>query len=285
MHLGGSLPPSGAFGARCARLHAGGALPPARCRLGAAELELCVPSSRALVSRTVLAGAVGAAAAAQAVRLRRAAQATQSRRSRQSRRRRGYGGARLPRLAAEKRERPEPVEREDEEPGLLERFLRPTVVNPNLIYGDLLACLSVPQLEVLFLVQTRVYTPLWLLVGGAGERGVVAPAIAHSASLAACWLFGALATRAFEASSVDRRDLAAVTLRCWAAAFVALCALVVSTELGLWIAGTPPSSFGALGLDVDLKLLKSHVDVVADAIFLVAVLSAWRLAYAREAPS
>lgn len=161
-------------------------------------------------------------------------------------------------------------------------FLQPRIVDSRLVIGDILACFAVPNLAVAFLVQTGLYMPEWLLLGGVSGQSVALPSLGHGVILAMCWMLGALAVRAFEAKAVFPSHPDWSLGRFALAGIIAVWVLLMSNEISLLSQGISPLWFGTMGVDVDMKLIRTHVDIAIDSTLSALALGIWRIAFIRE---
>jgi len=164
----------------------------------------------------------------------------------------------------------------------LESVLRPNIMDWRLVAGDIMACLAAPNLVVAFFVETLLYIPEWLRLTTQIGQPVALSALGHGLTLTICWLLGSLLTRAWEAKAVYPNHPNFTVGRFAVAGIIAVWLLAISTELVLLSQGISPLSFGKMGYDVDVKLIRTHIDVVLDCTFSFLALSTWRIAYVRE---
>lgn len=170
---------------------------------------------------------------------------------------------------------------------VLDRFTSPVIDDPALPLSDaLVAQIVAPTLEVFWLTLNRASMPSWLTASQSllPLRGsLVAPTLIHGASLACCWIAGALAAKAFEVKAFDVSDgkgYGTVLLRTIQAGAFASGLLILATqtellfEFGRWV---------QLGEseEIDIRLLQAAVELINDIFFEAAVLLSWRLVHAK----
>jgi len=164
----------------------------------------------------------------------------------------------------------------------LEGLFEPKITDWRVVQGDILACFAVPNVVVLLFVRTALYSPEWARLSTNIGQPVLSAILSHGGALAICWSLGALLGRAWEARAVYPNHPQAAVTRILVAGIIAVWILVMSTELNLFSQGITLQQFGKVGYDVDMRLLRTHVDVFLDAILSFLILGAWRLAFVRE---
>lgn len=212
--------------------------------------------------------------------------------------------ARSPRRVLRRAGRGEVSEPPDSDSAAADEAPRPG--DPWLFVGDVLVCgVFVPNLVVLLLVKTRIYTPLWLLVGNAAGQGIIASSLAHGAGIAASWVCGGLATQAYADDAVDPRDAQKTLLRAilaWAVSVpvMAAFAAINVASLGIPLDGVTevfPRFFSFLAsgaqqaagitspLDyrAQVELLRAGTDLALDVMLVGSCMAVWRLSCARSA--
>lgn len=163
---------------------------------------------------------------------------------------------------------------------IIDRVLRPEIADQGLVVGDVFVSgVVVPAIVVLFLVQTDSYIPEWMVSGGLLERGVGAPALAHGAALASCWIAGAILTGAFEAEAVYSRDLA-INLKVTSVAGAVASVVLAGLTVGCLVLAEGPSSVDILDFEVYRRVGRSFVDLILDFLLGAGCLTAWRLQWA-----
>lgn len=164
----------------------------------------------------------------------------------------------------------------------LEGLLEPQITDWRVVQGDILACFAVPNVVVLLFVRTALYSPEWARLSTNIGQPVLSAILSHGGALAICWSLGALLGRAWEARAVYPNHPQAAVTRILVAGIIAIWILLMSTELSLFFQGITLQQFGKVGYDVDMRLIRTHVDVFLDSTFSFLILGAWRIAFVRE---
>jgi len=164
----------------------------------------------------------------------------------------------------------------------LEALLEPKITDWRVVQGDILACFAVPNLVVVLFVRTALYSPEWARLSTSIGQPVLPAILSHGGALAICWSLGALLGRAWEARAIYPNHPQAAVSRILVAGIIAVWILVVSTEINLFAQGITLQQFGKVGYDVDMRLIRAHVDVFLDSTLSLLVLGAWRVAFVRE---
>jgi len=163
-----------------------------------------------------------------------------------------------------------------------EGLLKPKITDWRVVQGDILACFAVPNVVVLLFVRTALYSPEWARLSTSIGQSVFSAILSHGGALAICWSLGALLGRAWEARAVYPNHPQAAVTRILVAGIIAVWILVMSTEINLFAQGITLQQFGKVGYDVDMRLIRTHVDVFMDSTFSFLILGAWRIAFVRE---
>ena len=127
-----------------------------------------------------------------------------------------------------------------------------------------------------------------------GHSSLVAPTLIHGASLAICWVLGALAARAYERDALQpaikdtndpknnsRVDYTQVLVRVLQAGCFSTGLLILATQLDLlgefhrWVQPGETE-------EIDFRLLTALVEVLNDIVFEAVTLVSWRLFLAKQ---
>ena len=160
-----------------------------------------------------------------------------------------------------------------------QRFVAPTIDDPGLPYADVLVVTCGTLFVASVVIAGGLPRPSWLvplqLVPQWRALPYVLPTLSHGASLAACWLLGALAAEAFEKGAYmgTWRDAVA---RTWRGGAFAIGVLIFGTQLvtsaRLAAGGVPIPSYMA-----DLLLTSTTNEVIVDCAVSAVGLTLFRL--------
>ena len=167
---------------------------------------------------------------------------------------------------------------------LLDRFLSPRIDDIGLPLADaLVAQIVAPSFQVFWIGISHAPLPTWLrpLSNSMWDtRGsLVAPTLIHGASLACCWLAGALAAKAFESDAFNvsgGRGYGTVIARTIKGGAFATGLLILSTQTDLLIEFGQYVQLGD-SEETDFRLLTAGVEVINDIIFEAVALFSWRI--------
>ena len=164
-----------------------------------------------------------------------------------------------------------------------ERFTQARIDDRGLPIADALVVTTVPVFVATVVLALGIPRPSWLLPAPWVPRWrslqYVVPALSHGAKLAACWIPGALAARAYEREAYDGTVDEAVRRTVRGGCF-AVGVLVLLTQASLTL------KFAAMGMappqlgdspETDLVLNGAASELIADAAFEAAALIAWRI--------
>uniref|UniRef100_A0A7S1FZW5 Uncharacterized protein n=1 Tax=Corethron hystrix TaxID=216773 RepID=A0A7S1FZW5_9STRA len=174
-------------------------------------------------------------------------------------------------------------------PTLLRRFTEPRIDDIGLPLADtLVSGFAAPSVYVVILGIVHFQTPSWLILPsfmGSVRGSLLAPTLLHGAGLAAIWLMGALAGRAFEKEAFDVSENAA---REWGGGYAMVLSRLVKAgafSIGVLVLCTQADLFLEYGRwvqlgeseKVDLRLLTAIVEVFNDVVVQALSIGSWRL--------
>ena len=164
-----------------------------------------------------------------------------------------------------------------------ERFTQARIDDRGLPIADALVVTTVPVFVATVVLALGIPRPSWLVPAPWVPRWrslqYVAPALSHGAKLAACWIPGALAARAYEREAYDGTVDEAVRRTVKGGCFaVGVLVLLTQASLTLKFAsmGMAPPQLGD-SPETDLVLNGAASELIADAAFEAAALIAWRI--------
>jgi hypothetical protein len=183
-----------------------------------------------------------------------------------------------------------PWDDHDTEDTIFNRFTSPIIDDKGLPLADaLVAQVVAPSIQVFWLGVSHAPLPSWLRPISPQifpTRGsLIAPTLIHGAGLAACWLAGGLAGKAYEQDAFDVKapngSYGTVISRVLKAGAFATGLLIVGTQLDLL------SEFGrnvqpGESEETDLRLLIAIVELINDIVFEAISIMLWRLYLARQ---
>lgn len=164
-----------------------------------------------------------------------------------------------------------------------ERFTQARIDDRGLPIADALVVTTVPVFVATVVLALGIPRPSWLVPAPWVPRWrslqYVVPALSHGAKLAACWIPGALAARAYEREAYDGTVEEAVRRTVKGGCF-AVGVLVLLTQASLTLkfaaAGLAPPQLGD-SPETDLVLNGAASELIADAAFEAVALIAWRI--------
>lgn len=166
---------------------------------------------------------------------------------------------------------------------MIKRFTSPRIDDPGLPLADSLVCLSACMFVSYVALLGFIPFPSWLTpppgVPTEGWRGLpyILPTVSHGATLAACWLLGALASAAFERDAFMGSWQEALS-RTWRGGAFAVGLLLLGTQ------ATTSVALAERGLDplvaseqADFLVLARLFEVITDVVVQAGALTAFRL--------
>lgn len=173
---------------------------------------------------------------------------------------------------------------------IISRFTSPKIDDPYLPLVDVsIAQIVAPTLQIAWLSLNHAPSPTWLrpvfdtLYQTRGS--LVAPTLIHGAGLASCWVFGALAAKAYERDAIvpsSGQDYARILARiCQAGAF-ATGILIFATQIDLFLEFGMHYVQPGESPETDFRLLTAAVELINDVFFEAISLITWRLFLAKQ---
>jgi hypothetical protein len=164
---------------------------------------------------------------------------------------------------------------------LLDRFTNPVITDPWLPLNEAgIAQVVAPSLQLFWLAAVNSPFPSWTTpflsdLYFVPRGSFLAPTLVHGASLACCWLLGALASKGYEQNPYEG-SLGTVFSSTVKAGAFACGLLILATQFDLY---TEMGGYVQVGdsVDTDIRIYKATVEVINDCVFEGITLLAWRL--------
>jgi hypothetical protein len=164
-----------------------------------------------------------------------------------------------------------------------ERFTTARIDDRGLPIADALICVGASVFVSTVVLALGIPRPSWLVPAPWVPRWrslpFLVPALSHGTKLAACWIPGALAARAYEAEAYDGSVKEAVSRTVKGGCF-AIGILILLTQFSLQLQfaakGLPPPQLGD-GYETDLILNGAASELIADSVFEAVALIGWRI--------
>ena len=164
-----------------------------------------------------------------------------------------------------------------------ERFTTARIDDRGLPIADALICVGASVFVSTVVLALGIPRPSWLVPAPWVPRWrslpFLVPALSHGTKLAACWIPGALAARAYEADAYDGSVEEAVSRTVKGGCF-AIGILILLTQFSLQLQfaakGLPPPQLGD-GYETDLILNGAASELIADSVFEAVALIGWRI--------
>ena len=179
---------------------------------------------------------------------------------------------------------------DEQEDSIINRFLSPKMDDAGLPLADsLIAQIVAPSFQIFYLSIFHAPRPSWLaplfnnnngmLYQQAQYGTLVAPTLIHGAGLAACWIAGALAAKAYDSDAFNvsgGRGYGTVITRIVQAGAFSTGLLIFSTQIDLFL------EFGRYvqpgeSKEIDVRLLTAIVELINDVFFEAVALTSWRI--------
>ena len=165
-----------------------------------------------------------------------------------------------------------------------ERFTSARIDDRGLPIADALVACSVPVVVTIVVLTLGIPRPSWMVPATwlpkfRGGLPYLPTALSHGAKLAACWIPGALAARAYEQEAYDGTVEEAVSRTvkggCFATGLLILLTQFSST-FKFAAMGLEPPQLGD-SYETDLVLNGAASELIADAVFEAMALIGWRI--------
>ena len=164
-----------------------------------------------------------------------------------------------------------------------ERFTTARIDDRGLPIADALVCVTASMFVATMVLALGIPRPSWLVPAPWVPRWrslpFLVPAFPHGTKLAACWIPGALAAKAYESEAYDGSVEEAVSRTVKGGCF-AIGILILITQFSLTAQfaakGMPPPQLGD-SYETDLILNGAASELIADSFFEAVALIGWRI--------